>query len=151
MNQIFSRFFKARKKTWLKPGKLRKKRLKPRKSLLENVESTHAESWGSGDVVTDRGRTTHVPARGKSEKNPDQFFTDPLLTDPFWPVPRGVNRDRKGHDSWVVFCPIFLSARFSCDQFVQEKAGNIDKNRLTVALKSTPKCLTEMPQNFPEF
>ena len=47
----------------------------------------YAESWGSGDVVTDRGRTTHVPARGKTRKKPGSIFHRPLLTDPFWPEP----------------------------------------------------------------
>ena len=72
---FFSRFFKNPEKTRLKPGK---------KPVGKGGE--YAESWGSGDVV--RERTTHVPARGKTrKKNPVQFFTDPLLTDPFWSEP----------------------------------------------------------------
>ena len=35
--------------------------------------------------MTDRGRTTHVPARGKTRKKPGSIFTNPLLTDPFCP------------------------------------------------------------------
>ena len=80
---------------FLKPGKNPvKTRKKPGKNPVKTWKKPagkcgeYAESWGSGDVVTDRGRTTHVPARGKTPgKNPVQFFTDPLLTDPFWPEP----------------------------------------------------------------
>ena len=70
MNQVFSRFFKNPEKTRLKPGK--------------NPEKTCWKMWrvrrklGICDVVTDRGRTTHVPARAeKPGKKPVQFFTDP--------------------------------------------------------------------------
>ena len=85
LNHVFSRFFKNPEKTRLKPGKNPEKtRLKPGKKPV-GKGGGYAESWGSGDVVTDRGRTTHVPAREKPGKNPVQFFTYPLLTDPFWP------------------------------------------------------------------
>ena len=58
-----------------KPGKK-----KTVKNPLENVEST--QKVGTADVVTGRGRTTPVPARGKPGKKTVQFFTGPL-TDPF--------------------------------------------------------------------
>ena len=45
------------------------------------------------DVVMDRGRTTHVPAIENPGKNPVQFFTDPLLTDAFWPEP--IEKEKK--------------------------------------------------------
>ena len=47
----------------------------------------YAESWGSGDVVTDRGHTTHVPAMGKTrKKTPGSVFHRP----PPWPTPFGL-------------------------------------------------------------
>ena len=51
-----------------------KTRLKPGKNLLEKVESTQKV----GDLVivmTDRGRTTHVPARGKTQKKPGSIVS----------------------------------------------------------------------------
>ena len=66
MNQVFSRFFKNPEKN---PEKTRKK---PVGKCRE-----YAESWGSGDVVTDRGRTAHVPARGKARKKPGSIFHRP--------------------------------------------------------------------------
>ena len=78
MNQVFASFFKnpeknpvkTRKKTfWKNPVKTRKKPV--------GKCGEYAESWGSGDVVTDRGRTTHVPARGKTRKKPGSIFRRP--------------------------------------------------------------------------
>ena len=66
--QVF--FFK---KTRLKPGK---NPVKTRKKPVGKC-GEYAESWGSGDVVTDRGRTTHVPARGKTRKKPGSIFHRP--------------------------------------------------------------------------
>ena len=86
--RFFSRFFKTpEKKKRLKPGKKPEKtRLKPGKHLLEKVESTQkvgdlVMSWRTGDVPL-----TYLPGE-KPGKKPVQFFTDPLLTDPFWPEP----------------------------------------------------------------
>ena len=87
---FFQVFLKTRKnpvKTRKKTGK--KTRLKPGKSLLENVESTQkvgdlVMSWRTGGVPL-----TYLPGE-KPGKNPAQFFTDPLLTDPFWPEPKDV-------------------------------------------------------------
>ena len=83
MNQVFSRFLKNPVKTRKKPGK---NSVKTRKNPAGKC-GEYAESWGSGDVVTDRGRTAHVPARGKTRKKPGSIFHRPLLTDPFWPEP----------------------------------------------------------------
>ena len=60
-------------KTRKKPGK---KSVKTRKKPVGKC-GEYAESWGCGDVVTDQGRTTHVPARGKTRKKPGSIFHRP--------------------------------------------------------------------------
>ena len=80
---FFQVFFKPGKntvKTRKKPGK------NPAKTQKKPVGKCGepAESWGSGDVVTDRGRTTHVPARGKTpEKTRFNFSPTPSSPTPF--------------------------------------------------------------------
>ena len=74
---FFQVFFKNPEKTRLKRGKNPEKtRLKPGKKPAGKC-GEYAESWGSGDVVTDRGRTSHVPARGKPGKKPGSIFHRP--------------------------------------------------------------------------
>ena len=63
-------FFFSRRKSWLKPGKKTEK--KPFRKCEE-----YSESWGSGDVVTDRGRTTPVAARGQARKKSGSILHRP--------------------------------------------------------------------------
>ena len=61
----------------------KKKPVKPRKKPVGKC-GEYAESCGSGDVVTDRGRTTHVPARGKTrQKTRFDFSPTPSSPTPF--------------------------------------------------------------------
>ena len=62
----FFQVFKNPEKPGKNPVKTRKKPV--------GKGGEYAESWGFGDVVTDRGRTTHVPARGKTRKKPGSIF-----------------------------------------------------------------------------
>ena len=45
----------------------------------------YTDSWGFGDVVMDRVRTTLVPAKGNERKKKRVRFLTGPLTDPFWP------------------------------------------------------------------
>ena len=88
VGENWTRFFKNPEKTRLKPGKNPEKtRLKPGKKSVGKC-GEYAESWGSGDVVRDRGRTTHVPARGKTRKK-TRFNFSPT---PSSPTPFGRSR-----------------------------------------------------------
>ena len=83
---FFQVFKNLLEKTRLKRGKSPEKtRLKPGKNLLENVESTQKVGDLVHDVVTDRGRTAHVPARGKTRFN--------FSPTPSSPTPFGRSRD----------------------------------------------------------
>ena len=75
---FFSRFFKNPEKNPVQfSGKnCGKNPVKTRKKPV-GKGGEYAESWGSGDVLTDRGRTTHVPARGKTRKKPGSIFHRP--------------------------------------------------------------------------
>ena len=60
-------------------------------------------SWRTGDVPL-----TYLPGE-KPGKNPVQFFTDPLLTDPFWPEPTLVVKNQSPSTNFMAWHFVFFS------------------------------------------
>ena len=87
LNQVFSRLFKNLEKNPVKT---------PRRKTCWKMRRVRRKLgiWWCRD-----GQGTYrSPAKGKPGKKPVQFFTDPLLTDPFWPEPK--NADDRPYDDW---------------------------------------------------